>query len=136
MPGLDRYTGKLKKLTRIQSKKNIVVGFLGVLLLTIAIHLFFNQIKFIGGFFWGVSLAYSGLLLFLFLPNFSSDKSYHNLSIVKYLFRSTIRMGTLLILFVAMVFLLKVNALGLLAGAFIGMIGLSFIFLFKMKPSQ
>jgi hypothetical protein len=123
-------------LTRIQSKKNIVVGFIGVLLLSITLHLFFNQIKFIGGFLWGVTLSYAGLLLFLFLPNFNSDKGYNNLSMAKYLFRSTIRMGTLLILFVIIVFLLKVNALGLLAGAFIGMIGLSFTFLFKMKPSQ
>jgi hypothetical protein len=45
-------------------------------------------------------------------------------------------MSTLLILFIAIVFLLKVNALGLLAGSFIGMICLSFIFLFKMKTSQ
>jgi hypothetical protein len=123
-------------LGRIQSKKNIVVGFLGILLLTISIHLFFNQIKFIGGFLWGVTLSYAGLLLFLFLPNFDSDKNYHNLSMVKYLLRSIIRMGTLLILFVIIVFFLKVNALGLLAGAFIGMICLSFIFLFQMKPSQ
>jgi hypothetical protein len=35
-----------------------------------------------------------------------------------------------------MVFLLKVNALGLLAGSFLGMIGLSFIFLFQMKTNQ
>ena len=55
---------------------------------------------------------------------------------IQYLLRSTFRMGTILILFSAIVFLLKVNALGLLAGSFIGMIGLSFLFLFQMKPSQ
>jgi hypothetical protein len=39
-------------------------------------------------------------------------------------------------LFMVMIFVLKVHALGLLGGAFAGMMILSFLFLFKMKPAQ
>lgn len=112
------------------------MGFFGVLLLTIIIHLSFEKTIFINGFFWGIALSYCGLLLFTFIPNFKSKNGYSNLSIFEYLFRSVVRMSTLLILFAIIVLVLKVSAFGLLVGSFIGMICLSFIFLFKMKPSQ
>ena len=121
---------------KIRSKKNILSGFLIILLITTAIQLLLNKVPFVSGFLWGLTLSYCGLLLFIFLPNFKSDNNYQNLSVIQYLFRSIVRMSTLLIFFTVIVFVLKVNALALLAGSFIGMIGLSFIFLFKMKPSQ
>lgn len=121
---------------KIRSKKNILVGFLPVALTTILMHLVLKDITFISGLLWGFTLSYCGLLLFIFIPNFKSGQDIEKLSIVNYLLRSTIRMSTILVLFVALVFILKVHALGLLAGAFAGMMILSFLFLFKMKPAQ
>jgi len=98
--------------------------------------LLIKESKVISGLLWGLSLSYSGLLLFLLLPNHKYGQGIQALSMITYLFRSIIRMSTILLLFVVMVFVLKVHALGLLGGAFAGMMILSFLFLFKMKPAQ
>lgn len=121
---------------RIRNRKNIVTLYFGILIVTVVVHLLIREYKVISGILWGFSLAYSGLLLFLFLPNHKSGQDVQALTMINYLFRSVIRMSTVLGLFMVMVFVLKVHALGLLGGAFAGMMILSFLFLFKMKPAQ
>lgn len=121
---------------RIRNRKNVIALYFFVLVVTIIAHLLINESKFISGLLWGFTLAYSGLLLFLFLPNHKSGQDVQALSMINYLLRSVIRMSTILGLFMLMVFVLKVHALGLLGGAFAGMMILSFLFLFKMKPAQ
>lgn len=120
----------------IRSRKNIVALYFGIVIVTVIVHLLLKESKVISGLLWGFTLAYSGLLLFLFLPNHKSGQEVQALSMINYLFRSVVRMSTILVLFMVMVFVLKVNALGLLGGAFAGMMILSFLFLFKMKPAQ
>jgi hypothetical protein len=123
-------------LDRIRNRKNIIALYFGILIVTVIVHLLIKDSKFISGLLWGFTLAYSGLLLFLFLPNHKFSQDVQALSMVNYLFRSVIRMSAILGLFMVMVFVLKVHALGLLGGAFAGMMILSFLFLFKMKPAQ
>lgn len=119
-----------------KSKKNVYIGFFSVLIVTIITHFLLKNVTFISGILWGITLSYIGLILFILLPNFKNDASQKTFSPLQYIFRSIIRMGTIVILFIALVFLLKVHTVGLLLGAFAGMMILSFIFLFKMKSAQ
>jgi len=123
-------------LDRIRSNKSILIGFFSILLITISAHFLLKDSTFISGILWGVTLSYIGLILFIFIPNFKNNDSQKTFSALQYILRSIIRMGTIIIIFSALVFLLKVHALGLLAGAFAGMMVLSFLFLYKMKSAQ
>jgi hypothetical protein len=85
------------------------------------------------GLFWGFSLSYIGFSLFLLLPNKISNKASQTVSVMNYLIRSGIRITTMLILFVCVVFYFKINSLGLLIGTFAGLMLFTFLFLYRMK---
>lgn len=85
------------------------------------------------GIFWGISLSYIGALLFILLPNKLSNKASPAVSVINNLIRAGIRLSTMLILFVSVVFYFKINSVGLLIGTFAGLMIFTFLFLYQMK---
>jgi hypothetical protein len=116
--------------------KNLLIGFILLLAISVAGIFLKGKLEFFNGILWGFTLSYSGLLLFIFLPNFKQNNSYKKVSIATYLSRSAIRITIIMALFLSLIFLLKVHAIGLLVGSFVSMMILNFYFLFNMKQSQ
>ena len=85
------------------------------------------------GFIWGLVLAYIGLVVFVvLLPSGTGERSQSSFVMI-YMLGAMARLILLAGALCAILFWLHVNSLGLLIGAFIGVVVITFAGLFKLK---
>lgn len=118
---------------KIPSKKVLSAGLITALGISFLLYKIWGAAQFGIGLAWGLSIVYIGLFTFLVFPGHVVNKTNSAVSVMNYLIKSGIRITIMLTLFIGVVFWFKINSLGLMIGAFAGLMGLTFYFLYQMK---